>query len=194
MKNRARSARLVAICCLLAAACQQQEIDDAALTAKVKASLIADGRVSATRVSVETASGVVTLKGEVPTEQEKQAAEQAARTVSGVKSVKNEVKVNPAAAGTGVPPVDELKNKAAETAREAAQGVRREAGSALLLANVKARLTAAGFGQVSVEINGDQATLTGEVKNDKERIAAETIVEKVEGIKRVNNQLKVKPR
>lgn len=185
---------LILVGCLLAAACQAREVDDAALTAKVKAALITDGRVSATRVSVESANGVVTLKGEVPTSQEKQAAEQAARTVEGVKSVRNEVTINPASAGTGVPPMKELKNKAEEAARGVAQGARKEVGETLLLANVKTRLAAAGFSQVSVEINQGQATLTGEVANNKERIAVETIVEKVEGIKRVNNQLKVKPR
>lgn len=193
--NSARGgALLILIYCLLAAACQAREVDDATLTAKVKAALITDGRVSATRVSVESASGVVTLKGEVPTPQEKQAAEQVARAVEGVKSVRNEVTVNPASAGTGVPPVNELKNKAEEAARGVAQGARKEVGEALLLANIKTRLAAAGFSQVSVEIKQDQATLTGEVTSNKERLAVETIVEKVEGIKKVNNQLKVKPR
>lgn len=193
--NPARGgALLVLVGCLLAAACQAREVDDAALTAKVKAAFITDGRVSATRVKVESADGVVTLKGEVPTQQEKQAAEQAARRVAGVKSVKNEVTVNPASASTGVPPVNELKSKAEEAARGVAQGARQEVGEALLLANVKTRLTAAGFSQVSIAIKQGQATLTGEVTSNKERIAVETIVEKVEGIKRVNNQLKLKPR
>ena len=195
MKNHlARSGLCWALLgCFCFAACQTQDVDDATLTTKVKAALIADGRVSATRVSVETSAGGVTLKGEVPTQREQQAAEQVARTVTGVKSVKNEVKVNPAAT-TGVPPVGELKDKAAGAAREVARDASREVGSALLMANVKARLTAAGFSQVSIDIKQGEATLTGEVANNKERLAVETIVEKVEGIKRVNNQLKVKSR
>lgn len=195
MKNGSiRSTLLILVGCLMVAACEARQVDDAALTAKVKTAFITDGRVSATRVSVESTDGVVTLKGEVPTPQEKQAAEQAARTVEGVKSVKSEITINPASASTGVPPVNELKSKAENAAREVAQGARKEVGEALLLANVKTRLAAAGFSQVSVEIKQGQAQLTGEVTSNKERLAVETIVEKVEGIKRVNNQLKVKPR
>jgi osmotically-inducible protein OsmY len=180
--------------CLIAAACARQEVDDAAITTQVKAKFIADGRVSPTRVSVETTNGVVTLKGAVPTPQEKDAAEQVARTVEGVKGVKNEVKVDPATAGTGVPSVDELKARAKETAGEVAQGAESEAKELLLLTKVKTRLVAAGLSHVSAKVKRGEVTLTGEVKSEKERIAAETIVEKVDGVQKVNNQLTVKPR
>jgi len=177
---------------LLSLACAQQQVDDATVTTKVKAEFLKDGRVSPTRVSVETTNGVVTLKGEVPTQQEKDAAEQAAKKVEGVKSVKNEITVNPAAAGTGVPSVNEIKSKAQETAGQVAQEARGKVDETVLLSKAKARLVAAGYSEVSVTINQDQATLTGEVKSEKDRIAAEAIVEKVEGIKKVNNQLTVK--
>ena len=187
-------ALMVCVLCLTSVACEKQDVDDAALTTKVKGKLVTDGRVSATRVSVETKEGVVTLKGEVPTQQEKDAAEQVAKTVEGVKSVRNEVTVNPATAGTGAPTLEEVKNKAKETAGEVAQEARGKMDEAFLLSKVKTRLVAAGYSNVSVDLKQGEATLTGEVTSDKDRIAAEAIAEKVDGVKKVNNKLTVKPR
>ena len=50
-------------------------------TADVKAALIADGRVDASNINVDTSASTktVTLKGSVPTEQQKATAEQIAR-------------------------------------------------------------------------------------------------------------------
>src|SRR5262249_11790498 len=128
-----------------AAACQEQTVDDASLTAKVKAKMIADGRVSATRVSVNSVGGVVTLKGEVPTAQEKSAAEEIAKTVEGVKRVSNEITVNVAVAGSGAPTVDELKDKAKTAAGQIAEDAKQSASEAVLKAAIKGRLVAAGF-------------------------------------------------
>jgi len=177
---------------LLAAGCETQQVDDAALTAKVKARIIADGRASATRVNVDSAGGVVTLRGEVPTEQEKQAADQVAKAVEGVRGVKNEITVNPAAAGGGVPSLNELKDKAREAARDVAREAHDVAGEAVLAGKIKARLAAAGFGAVAVDLKGAEATLTGEVASEKERIAVEALLEKEPAVKKVNNQLTVK--
>lgn len=173
-------------------ACQQQNIDDATLTAKVKAKMIADGRVSATRVNVDSLGGVVTLKGEVPTPQEKNAAEEIAKTVEGVKRVSNEITVNAAVAGSGAPTVDKLKNKAKSTAGQIAEGAREAASEAVLKTAVKGRLVAAGFGNVGSEVNDGVVTLTGEVASDKERNAVETIVARENGVKKVVNKLTIK--
>jgi hypothetical protein len=54
MKLAALQLLVVIALALAASACQEQTIDDATLTAKVKAKMIADGRVSATRVNVES--------------------------------------------------------------------------------------------------------------------------------------------
>ncbi len=175
----------------LFAACEQR-VDDALLTANIKTEMTADGRVSPTRVNVDTLNGVVTLKGEVPTPQEKDAAEQVARRVAGVKSVNNQITVNPAAAGTGVPTGNEIKEGVKETASEVTREVRRETSEAVLQGKVKARLIAAGFTNVAVEVNQGEVALKGEVASEKDRTAVVAIVEKVEGVGRINNQLMVK--
>jgi hyperosmotically inducible protein len=62
-------------------------ISDAALTAAVKTKLLADPAVSGLRIDVDSHEGVVTLKGEVRSQEEKDAAVQVARGTSGVRQV-----------------------------------------------------------------------------------------------------------
>ena len=66
----------------------------AALTTKVKSALAADaGMRTMTSIDVDSADGVVTLKGKVDSADAKKKAEAIAKKVDGVKSVKNELKV-----------------------------------------------------------------------------------------------------
>jgi osmotically-inducible protein OsmY len=180
---------------MLFAACGKRRVDDAVLMASVIAQMTADGRVSPTRVSVDALKGAVTLKGAVPTQQEKDAAEQIARKVEGVKSVNNQISVNPSAAGSGFPTGDEIKEQVKEQVKEAAnvvaEEVKKETDEAVLLGKIKAKLIAVGFGDVAVEVDEGEATLKGEVSSEKDRVAVEVIVEKTEGIKKINNQLTV---
>lgn len=66
----------------------------AALTTKVKSALAADvGLKTVTGIDVDSADGVVTLKGKVASADHKKRAGQVAKKVDGVKSVKNQLKV-----------------------------------------------------------------------------------------------------
>lgn len=181
---------VLVLCALSLTACQEQQIDDAALTAKVKSQMIADGRVSPTRVNVDTAGGVVTLKGIVPTAAEKAAAEEIARKVEGVKSVTSQLTVDPNAVG-GVPTGQEVRDKAAGVVGSAAQEIKEGAGDAVLLTNIKTRLVAAGYTNVNVDVNQGEVVLKGAVASDKDRIAVEAVVEKADGVTKINNQLTV---
>jgi osmotically-inducible protein OsmY len=67
--------------------------DDAALTAKVKATLLQDPVVSGLDVGVDTFKGQVQLNGFVDTPEQKARAEQLARTVNGVTGVGNKLTV-----------------------------------------------------------------------------------------------------
>ena len=65
------------------------DVEDAALTARVKTRLMADSRVGALDIDVGGQNGIVTLKGSVKDEQEKAAAEEVARATEGVTDVVN---------------------------------------------------------------------------------------------------------
>ena len=68
-------------------------LDDATLTAKVKAALIAEPGLQALAIDVETSGGVVTLHGNATNREYRDRAAQVALNVPGVKSVKNNLSV-----------------------------------------------------------------------------------------------------
>lgn len=74
------------------------DVEDAALTARVKTRLMADSRVAALDIDVGGQNGIVTLKGTVKDEEEKAAAEEVARGTEGVTDVVN--MITPGTGGT----------------------------------------------------------------------------------------------
>src|SRR5207247_11075387 len=63
-----------------------QEIKDSWITSKTKTALVTDGRVKARRIKVEPQRGVVALRGEEGSGEERTAAEEIARRIEGVGS------------------------------------------------------------------------------------------------------------
>jgi hyperosmotically inducible protein len=66
---------------------------DAAVTAKVKAALLAEKGVDGMKINVDTRDGNVTLSGNVPEPAQVERATQVARGIEGVKAVDNQLKV-----------------------------------------------------------------------------------------------------
>ena len=70
-----------------------ENVDDATITASVKAKLVADKPANLTRVDVDTNNATVYLNGTVETPEQKTRAEQLAWQAKGVKSVVNNLQV-----------------------------------------------------------------------------------------------------
>ena len=70
-----------------------QAISDSALTVKVKSALMADSKLKSLQISVDTIDGVVTLTGQVDSQEDSRAAAQVAGAVEGVKSLTNNLTV-----------------------------------------------------------------------------------------------------
>ncbi len=70
-----------------------QALHDAGITAAVKIALAFEPGVSATEINVDTDRGVVTLRGEVKTESERQLAAKVAEDAANLKEVVNELRV-----------------------------------------------------------------------------------------------------
>jgi hypothetical protein len=70
-----------------------QRVDDAAITAEVKARLVAERPANLVSVNVDTRQGTVHLQGTVPSLDDKYTAERIARQVSGVRSVDNDLTI-----------------------------------------------------------------------------------------------------
>ena len=70
-------------------------VDDAGITAAVKAKMAEDKSVSATSISVETLNGTVQLSGFAKSQTEKNQAENIARNTKHVREVRNSIVVRP---------------------------------------------------------------------------------------------------
>jgi osmotically-inducible protein OsmY len=71
----------------------QEVLEDAGVTARIKAKLIADPEVAGSHIDVDTVSGRVTLNGKVASPEQKAEAEKLARHTDGVKDVVNLIQV-----------------------------------------------------------------------------------------------------
>jgi hyperosmotically inducible protein len=73
-------------------------VSDAAITASIKTDLLKDPYLSAAKVEVETAQGVVTLRGSAASDASRERAGRMAAAVAGVKQVNNQLLVGSSSA------------------------------------------------------------------------------------------------
>jgi osmotically-inducible protein OsmY len=95
----------VAACTTLTGRTAGRNLDDASITAAVKAHLASDQARTLTSVDVDTVSGTVYLNGTVKDRTAKDQAEALAHQVDGVKRVVNNLQARPTTAGDA-PSVD----------------------------------------------------------------------------------------
>lgn len=147
--------------------------DDAVIAATIKAGLLDNRNTSGTRINVDSYRGVVQLSGFARSEGEKAAATKVAESVSGVKSVVNSVAVAPATS---------LSTKLDDS---------------LVTGKVKAALMDAAdvkSVQINVETHDGVTQLAGFVASEAMKDKAGRITAGIDGVKRVDNVLVVRPR
>ena len=71
-----------------------EAIDDATITAQVKAALVEDDDLAALDINVDTRDGVVTLNGEVDEQADIAKATELANDIDGVRSIQNNLTVD----------------------------------------------------------------------------------------------------
>jgi len=71
-------------------------MDDAAITAKIKAEILSDPLLKVSQINVITTNGVVKLSGVVDSQQSIDRSQEIARSVKEVKSVESEIAVKDA--------------------------------------------------------------------------------------------------
>ena len=70
-------------------------VDDATITTRIKADLVADRNVDSDAIRVETVDGTVTLSGFARSPLEKTTAESIAMKANGAKQIRNEIALRP---------------------------------------------------------------------------------------------------
>lgn len=141
---------------------------DEALRRHVLDALEFDPRIDATGVGVAASEGVITLTGHVATFGEKYDAEKIAAHVKGVKGIAQEIEVRTSY---------EQGNSDEELAKRAIHSL----GWNVSIPDNK----------VQVKVQQGWVTLTGEVSWNFQRVAAESAVRRLSGVKGVANQIKL---
>jgi len=147
-------------------------LDDNTVNASVKAALVGAKDVPSTDIQVETYRGAVLLSGFVETEAMKDKAAKVAQGVKGVQKLHNAIAVHPKTS-MGTKLDDTVITSKVKTALMGD-------------ADVKS-------GQINVETKGGIVQLAGFVTGEGMRKRALEVAAKVEGVKKVENALYVKP-
>jgi hyperosmotically inducible protein len=147
-------------------------LDDNTVNASVKAELVGAKDVPASDINVETYRGVVLLSGFVESQAIKDKAGKVAQGVSGVKKVHNAISIH----------------------AKTSMGTKLD--DTVLAGKVKTALMndeAVKSGQINVECRGGVAQLGGFVSGEAMRKRAIEVAGKVDGVKKVDDALYVKP-
>jgi osmotically-inducible protein OsmY len=145
--------------------------EDVATTTKIKAALGLSNRLKPFDIGVSTTGGVVTLTGEVLSEDAKSLAGEIARDTAGVREVKNEISVNPAA------------KPSSESSRVEDLEIRVAALEAI---NRSPELSGKG---IDVKVENRNVTLSGTVETPAQRSGAEQLARSIDGVASVTNNL-----
>jgi osmotically-inducible protein OsmY len=166
-----------------------QSVENATITGRIKAKLMADERTKAFDINVDTdGTGVVTLRGTAPTSASRQAAGELARSVDGVTDVRNElvVAVPGSALEKSVPPAT-----ASQKAEAAADHAADEGSDAWITTKVKTKFLAdtdiKGL-DISVSTEDGIVTLAGAVPSTTMRDRAIQVAQSTRNVKAVRTK------
>ncbi len=147
-----------------------RQVDDAAITAKVKTKITADPELNPFDVDVDTLDGVVTLRGSLPTAEKVAEAVKLARYTDGVTNVENRLRVHKGAS------------------------VAQRIGDSALASEIDAKLgvdSEVSASNIDVDVQDGVVTLSGIVESAAAKEHAEKVAKSVEGVRRVINELRL---
>jgi hyperosmotically inducible periplasmic protein len=189
------------------AATAQSRPTDKELSSTIATKIANDNALSADAIKVTVKNGVVTLTGMVGKDEDKAAAEEAAR-IPGVVRVDNKLasreKATNKTKGTAGTVADTTKKGAEKTADATKKGAEKtkdaagKTGSVITDGWISTRIKTNFMGEASlrasdikVDTNSHVVTLSGSVPDEAARTKALTIAKEVEGVRRVVDNLKV---
>jgi len=155
----------------------KENSEDAATTAKVKTALMLSKHVSGFDIKVTTKQGLVTLGGQVPSEEVKAMAGAIAQDTSSVKQLQNNLAVDPSTR----PNLEASRL----SERVADLEIKTMVGDAI---RKNPELTDR---QIELDVKDHKVTLNGNVENDSQKGLAQQLAWGVQGVVGVTNNLSV---
>jgi hyperosmotically inducible protein len=172
--KRKNAISLVALAAIVSLVVGCSQTTDAGITGLVKTKLAADSKVSASEINVDTADGVVTLTGNVDSQEAKDEAVKLAKETSGVRDVKDMIAVRTGSQSAEAPNPNRTIGEHID-----------DAGITL---RVKSRLlddpVVKGM-KIDVDTRDGVVFLTGSVTSDAEKKQAIELARTTEGVKDV---------
>ena len=177
-----------------------EKLEDAWLTTKIHAKFVGDREIKARDVKVSAQDGVVTLKGRVLNESERQLALTLAKNTDGVKQVIDNLDVEVA----GPPPVRTVNGGTPGVAATSGTSAPAASSPAPVATSDDARITTSIQSKyfmddrikgrhINVTTNAGVVTLNGEIADETERAEALLLARTTEGVKRVEDNLTISP-
>jgi osmotically-inducible protein OsmY len=153
------------------------------ITAKIQSKYFLDDEVKGHEINVDTNNGVVTLNGTVANEARRRQAVSLARATDGVKSVTDNLQVRS----------DTTANPAAGAARPV-RTLEQAASDGWITTKIQSQYFLDGDvkgHKIDVDTRNGVVTLNGQVATDALKKQAEQIARETDGVKKVDNRLKV---
>lgn len=150
----------------------EQQIDDGNLTSMLGAKYAFDSEIDRYRIDIDVKNGVVTLRGFVSNEEQRQEAERIAQGTRGVRSVVNNLKVDP-------------------TPRTAEQ-VFEDGWIVTMIGSKLAVDPEVRKMDIDVDVREGMVTLSGTVDSETAKNEAEDLAWSVDGVKNVTNEIVVR--
>lgn len=150
---------------------------DAATSSAVRTAFFLSKQVSPFDVRVEADQGVVTLRGDVPSDQIRQVAAAIAQDTSGVKQVINNLAVNPGVERN--PEISTIRDRVADLEIRT------------LVIDALSKNTEFRDKRIEVQVDGAKVTLSGVVETPSQRSLAEQMALGISGVRIVSNNLQL---
>jgi hyperosmotically inducible protein len=165
-------------------------ISDSWITLKVHSQFIPEDALSDSDIDVDTKSGVVTLNGTVASEAGRTKAIAIAKATDGVNAVTDNLKVTPAASARAA------GEKAGEKTREVAGTSGKAVTDGWLKSKIASQFVTEDLldkSDIDIDVSKGAVELNGAVRTMEAKNKATAIVKGTDGVKSVQNNLKIDP-
>lgn len=183
---------LILVTASFIAACKQN--DDAKITTDIKTKIAGDESVDAVDIEVNTHNGVVTLRGKVLGEKEKERVIEIARSVPNVQDIISRIEVETQITDSFVEDRVEKEEELAQKTLDADDASGATVDDASTTAKVKLALAKDDYvsaHRIDVDTENGVVTLTGTVRNEEEAKRAIGVAKSIDGVKKVTSVLTV---
>ena len=157
---------------------------DGWITMKIHSAYIPEDALEGSNIDVDTTSGVVTLTGTAPSEASRTRAIAIAKATDGVKSVVDKLRVVP-------PDAKAAPGAAGQATRKAGRSVNDGWIKSKIYSQFLADWKTLEDSDIDVDVSQGVATLKGTVKTEAGKARAVAIAKATDGVKSVNDNLKV---